>query len=160
MQTNQTNRERLLGQWVIELEAWIREALPMLETAACIVIEDSRERLSEISGVRAVIEMCPLDNAGLTRLPGAAPGCHVKPVMHPDTWDYHEVDWEAACSRLDRLSSGDLQILNCYLHANDCPTIEGLAEFAAKTRQCHGRNPRLDNKGLSGQGEQPEAGNP
>lgn len=47
---------------MIELEAWIREALPMLETAACIVIEDSRDRLAEIAGVRAVIEMCPLDD--------------------------------------------------------------------------------------------------
>jgi hypothetical protein len=49
------------SQRVIELEAWINEALPMLETAACIVIEESRERLAEIAGVRAVIEMCPLD---------------------------------------------------------------------------------------------------
>lgn len=33
----------------------------MLETATCIVIDENIERLDEIAGVRAVLEMCPID---------------------------------------------------------------------------------------------------
>lgn len=44
-----------------DLERWIRDAAPLLEKAACIVIDESIERLDEIAGVRAVLEMCPID---------------------------------------------------------------------------------------------------
>lgn len=44
-----------------DLERWIREAAPLLETATCIVIDENIERLSEIAGVRAVLETCPID---------------------------------------------------------------------------------------------------
>jgi hypothetical protein len=68
----------------------------------------------------------------------------IRPVYNEDTWDYHDADYKMASSRLERLSSGDLQILNSYLHANSRPTIEGLAEFAAEVRDKYGSNPRLD----------------
>ena len=44
-----------------ELRAWIMQAAPMLSTAACIVIDESIERLGEIEGVRAVLELCPVE---------------------------------------------------------------------------------------------------
>lgn len=44
-----------------EMRAWIMQAAPMLSAAACIVIDESIERLGEIEGVRAVLELCPVD---------------------------------------------------------------------------------------------------
>lgn len=41
--------------------AWITQAAPMLSTACGIVIEDSLERLDEISGCRGLLELCPVD---------------------------------------------------------------------------------------------------
>lgn len=44
-----------------EMRAWIMQAAPMLSTAACIVIDESIERLGEIEGVRGVLELCPVE---------------------------------------------------------------------------------------------------
>ena len=44
-----------------QLRAWVKEAAPMLSTAACIVVDAAVERLSEIEGCRALLEICPLD---------------------------------------------------------------------------------------------------
>ena len=68
----------------------------------------------------------------------------IKPVLHPDKWDMHDADVGIAACRLGRFSSGDIQILSAYLHANHNPTIEGLAEFTAEIRAEYGPNPRLN----------------
>lgn len=43
------------------MRAWIFRAAPMLSTAACIVVDEAVERLGEIEGCRAVLELCPVD---------------------------------------------------------------------------------------------------
>jgi hypothetical protein len=44
-----------------ELRDWIMQAAPMLSTASRIVIDEAVERLGEIEGCRAVLELCPVD---------------------------------------------------------------------------------------------------
>lgn len=44
-----------------EMKAWIMKAAPLLSAAACIVIDESIERLGEIEGVRGVLELCPVN---------------------------------------------------------------------------------------------------
>lgn len=43
------------------MREWIMQAAPMLSVASCIVIDEAVERLGEIEGCRAVLELCPLD---------------------------------------------------------------------------------------------------
>lgn len=40
---------------------WIMQAAPMLSAAAGIVIDEAVERLGEIEGCRAVLELCPVN---------------------------------------------------------------------------------------------------
>jgi hypothetical protein len=51
------------------LREWILEAAPILSAAACIVCQESVDRLDEIAGVRGVLELCPVD---YQRLPPSA----------------------------------------------------------------------------------------
>jgi hypothetical protein len=44
-----------------KLRDWIVSAAPILNTASCIVVEDSPGRIDEIAGCRAIIETCPVD---------------------------------------------------------------------------------------------------
>lgn len=46
---------------VEQLRSWILKAAPMLSKAACIVVDESIDRLGEIEGVQALVESCPLD---------------------------------------------------------------------------------------------------
>jgi hypothetical protein len=43
-----------------ELVAWLKEAVPVMESACCIVAEISPARLGEIEGCRALLETCPV----------------------------------------------------------------------------------------------------
>jgi hypothetical protein len=43
------------------MREWIMQAAPMLSVASCIVIDDAVDRLGEIAGCRAVLELCPVD---------------------------------------------------------------------------------------------------
>jgi hypothetical protein len=43
------------------MREWIMRAAPMLSVASCIVIDEAVERLGEIAGCRAVLELCPVD---------------------------------------------------------------------------------------------------
>jgi hypothetical protein len=43
------------------MREWIMRAAPVLNQAACIVIDDAGVRLHEIAGVRAILETCPVD---------------------------------------------------------------------------------------------------
>lgn len=51
-------RQRL-SERIESLERWIRVAAPMLRDAACIAIRAGK--LDEIAGVRAVLELCPVE---------------------------------------------------------------------------------------------------
>ncbi len=43
------------------MREWIKQAAPMLSVASCIVIDEAPQRLEEMAGCRAVLEMCPID---------------------------------------------------------------------------------------------------
>lgn len=43
------------------LRCWIEQAAPILNIAACIVIDEAPKRLDEIAGVRGVLETCPIN---------------------------------------------------------------------------------------------------
>jgi hypothetical protein len=43
------------------LRDWIEQAAPILNQAACIVIDEAGVRLRELAGVRAILETCPVD---------------------------------------------------------------------------------------------------
>jgi hypothetical protein len=43
------------------MREWIMKAAPMLSIASCIVIDEAVERLGEIAGCRALLELCPVD---------------------------------------------------------------------------------------------------
>ena len=63
-----------------DLERWIREASPLLEKATCIVIDENIDRLSEIAGVRAVLESCPIDFTNPNPWSGVDPDEFVRQV--------------------------------------------------------------------------------
>jgi hypothetical protein len=44
-----------------ELTSWLKEAVPVMESACCIVAEISPARLGEIEGCRALLETCPVE---------------------------------------------------------------------------------------------------
>jgi len=46
---------------LLTLRDWIERAVPVLNVACCIVIEDSLERLNEIAGCRGLLELCPVN---------------------------------------------------------------------------------------------------
>ena len=46
---------------VAAMREWIMQAAPMLSVASCIVIDEAVERLGEIAGCRALLELCPVD---------------------------------------------------------------------------------------------------
>lgn len=46
---------------MLELTAWIKTAAPVMESAFCIVIEDSIHRLDEIAGCQTIMETCPVE---------------------------------------------------------------------------------------------------
>ena len=51
-----------------KLRQWIREAAPVMESAICIAIEESPDRISEIAGCQAIMESCPLEWESLPHL--------------------------------------------------------------------------------------------
>lgn len=56
-------------------------------------------------------------------------------------WIYHNAEVDMCARRLYRFSTGDLQAMRDYLHANGNPTIKGLAIYAKRCWDAVGGQP-------------------